>query len=99
MRHAFSFIAWFEAFTWTGLLVGMYLKYGGPGVDSGVWLFGRLHGGAFLLYFGVAILAALHFRWPWWAWLLATFAAVPPLVTVPVEILLRRRGLLDGAAG
>lgn len=94
MKHAYSVIAWFEAFTWTGLLIGMYFKYGGPAVDSGVWLFGRLHGAAFLLYFAVAILAAMHFRWPWWAWLLAIFAAVPPLVTLPVEVLLRRRGLL-----
>jgi integral membrane protein len=98
LKQTYSIVAWFEAFTWAGLLVGMYFKYGGPGLDAGVWLFGRLHGAAFLLYCAVAILAAAHFRWPWWASLLALFAAIPPLVTLPVESLLRRRGLLDAPA-
>lgn len=95
MKQVFSITAKFEAFTWAGLLVGMYLKYGGPGIDEGVWLFGRLHGLAFLVYFGVAILSALHYRWPLWTSLLAILAAIPPLVTLPVEYLLRRQGLLD----
>lgn len=98
MNLVYSITAKFEAFTWAGLLIGMYFKYGGPAIDSGVWLFGRLHGAAFLIYIVVAILAALHFRWPWWAWLLAILAAVPPLVTLPVEYLLRRRSLLQPAA-
>jgi integral membrane protein len=96
LERVFSLASKFEALTWAGLLVGMYLKYGPAAVDSGVWLFGRLHGFAFLLYFAVAILAALHFRWPWWAWLLAILAAVPPLVTLPAEYVLRRCGLLEG---
>lgn len=96
MRRTFSIVAWFEAFTWAGLLIGMYLKYGGSGIETGVWWFGRLHGVAFLLYLAVALLGARHFRWPWWASLAAILAAIPPLATVPVEVLLRRRGLLDG---
>ena len=95
MKHVYAITARFEAFTWAGLLAGMYLKYGGPAVDTGVWLFGRLHGLAFLVYLVVAILAARAFRWPWWAWLLAVLAAIPPLATLPVEFLLRRRGLLE----
>jgi len=34
-------------------------------------------------------------RWPWWAALLALAAAVPPLVTLPLEWWFKRRGLLS----
>ncbi len=94
MTRVFTVIARFEAFTWAGLLIGMFLKYGTESTELGVWLFGRLHGFAFLLYFVVAIVAGLRLRWPWWATLLAALAAIPPLVTFPLEIWFRRRGLL-----
>lgn len=91
---AFRIVALLEALTWVGLLIGLWLKYGSQTTDSGVWLFGRLHGLAFLAYLVVTLLAWGKLRWPLWAVLLAIFAAIPPLVTVPVEILFRRRGLL-----
>ena len=97
MLKLFILAARLEALTWAGLLLGMALKYSPFAFESGVWLFGRLHGGAFLFYFGVALVTALVRRWPWWAGILAVLAAVPPLVTVPLEAFLRRRGLLgDG---
>jgi len=37
-----------EAFSWAGLLVGMYLKRVAEVTDMGVWLFGRLHGALFV---------------------------------------------------
>lgn len=83
-----------EAFTWAGLLVGMFLKYSLAWTDLGVWFFGRLHGVAFILYFFISIIAALRLRWPWWAGILAVLAAIPPLVTWPLELWFRRRGLL-----
>jgi len=92
----FSVVALIEAFTWAGLLVGMYLKYVSGTTDVGVWLFGRLHGGAFLLYLVVAIGAGARLRWPVWALLLAVLAAIPPLATLPLEYWYRRRGLLKG---
>ena len=96
----FAFAALLEGLTWAGLLLGMLLKYGTqttgiPPSDLGVWLFGRLHGGAFLFYLAATLLAAVRMRWPWWAWALALLAAVPPLLTVPAEMLLRRQGLLS----
>lgn len=94
MPTVFTLIARLEAFTWAGLLIGMFLKYGTETTEAGVWLFGRLHGFAFLVYFVVAIVAGISLRWPWWATLLAALAAVPPLVTFPLEIWFRRRGLL-----
>ena len=83
-----------EALTWGGLLVGMYLKYIAGTTDFGVWLFGRLHGAAFLFYVAVAIVAARRLRWPWWATSVALLAALPPLVTIPLEMWFDRRGFL-----
>lgn len=90
----FAVVAFFEAFTWAGLLVGMFLKYVTGTTEMGVWLFGRLHGGAFMLYVAMTIVAAISLRWKWWVALLALLAAIPPLVTVPLEIWLHRTGRL-----
>jgi len=94
----FSIVALVEAGTWAGLLVGMLLKYGTGTTDLGVWLFGRLHGAAFLLYVAVAVVAGAKLRWPMWALLLAVLAAIPPLATLPLELWYRRRGLLSARA-
>lgn len=95
----FAVAAFVEGFTWAGLLLGMWLKYGLELTSQGVWLFGRLHGAAFLFYVVVAVMAGARQRWPGWALLLALLAAVPPLVTVPLEVWYRRRGLLSVPAG
>ena len=63
--RVFSVVALVEAFTWAGLLVGMFLKYVTETTDQGVWLFGRLHGGVFVLYVVVALVAAVRLRWSW----------------------------------
>ena len=61
----------------------------------GVYWFGRLHGAAFLFYLVATFIAAHRLRWPMWAFLLAFLAAIPPLVTVPLEWWFKRRGLLS----
>jgi integral membrane protein len=94
MASVFTFTARAEAFTWAGLLVGMFLEHVLAVTDLGVWLFGRLHGGAFIAYFVIAIVAGIRLRWPWWATVLAVLAAIPPLITWPLEVWYRRRGLL-----
>lgn len=94
----FAAAAFLEGLTWAGLLIGMWLKYGLELTDAGVWLFGRLHGGVFLFYLVVTVIAGLRLRWPSWALLLALLAAVPPLVTVPLEMWFRRKGLLSDPA-
>ena len=97
----FAVAAVIEAITWAGLLTGMFFKYQTTSVDLGlslVSLFGRAHGVAFLLYVVVAVLTGVRQRWPIWALGLAILAAVPPLVTVPLEIWFRRRGLLSPRA-
>jgi integral membrane protein len=92
--HLFSWIALAEAFTWAGLLIGMFVKYVLAWTEWGVWLFGRLHGGAFLIYCVMTIVAAIRLRWPWWATILAFIASIPPLATLPLERWFRRRGWL-----
>lgn len=97
--RAFVALAVVEAVTWAGLLVGMLLKYVTETTEAGVWLFGRLHGAAFLAYVAVTLVAAVRLRWSPWTALLALAAAVPPLATIPVERRLRRTGRLAGRAG
>lgn len=92
--RVFAVVALVEAFTWAGLLAGMFLKYVTETTELGVTVFGRLHGGAFLVYVAVALVAAVRLRWPWWVTGLALAAAVPPLVTLPLERWLRRTGRL-----
>jgi len=91
----FAAAALIEGVTWAGLLIGMLLKYGTGTTELGVWLFGRLHGLAFVFYVVVTLYAWIKLRWPLWTMLLALVAAVPPLVTVPLEMWFRRMGLLS----
>lgn len=91
----FAAAALVEGVTWAGLLVGMWLKYGTGTTDAVVWLFGRLHGAAFLFYVVVTLITATRQRWPGWALLVGLLAAIPPLVTVPLEMWFRRKGLLS----
>lgn len=97
----FAAAALIEGVTWAGLLVGMLLKRGLELTDLGVRIFGPLHGIAFLFYVAICLYAWIKLRWPLWAMLVALVAAVPPLVTVPLEMWFRRIGLLstrDGSA-
>lgn len=64
--RVFVVAAFLEAFTWAGLLVGMFLKYVTETTDVGVSIFGALHGGMFLIYAAVALVTAIALKWPWW---------------------------------
>jgi integral membrane protein len=94
----FSIIALLEGLTWAGLLIGMFLKYTTKTTELGVAIFGPLHGGVFISYVIITLIAATRLRWPLWATLIAVLAAVPPLVTIPMEIWFKRRGLLSTPA-
>lgn len=98
---AFVVVAFIEAITWAGLLIGMFFKYKTQSPELGsslVSLFGRAHGLAFLVYVVVTVMTGVRQRWPVWALLLGVLAAVPPLVTVPLEMWFRRIGLLSPRA-
>lgn len=92
--RTFRVVAVFEAFTWAGLLVGMYFKYLGSGSELGVQIFGPLHGGAFIVYVLVALVAAYRLHWGAWPTLVALAASVPPLGTLPADWWLHRTGRL-----
>lgn len=94
----FSIVALLEGLTWAGLLIGMFLKYTTRTTDMGVTIFGPLHGIVFISYVVVTVMTMVRLRWPVWAALVALLAAVPPLVTVPMEIWFKRRGLLSEPA-
>jgi integral membrane protein len=99
LGRLFAVVAVIEAVTWAGLLVGMVLKHLTETTEAGVWLFGRLHGAAFVAYVVVALVVAVRLRWGWFRTLVALAAAVPPLATLLVERWLRRTGhLADPAA-
>ncbi|MCA5894434.1 DUF3817 domain-containing protein [Isoptericola sp. NEAU-Y5] len=95
LGRTFAVVAVVEAFTWAGLLAGMFLKYVTETTEAGVWLFGRLHGAAFVAYVVVALVVAVRLRWGWFRTLVALAAAVPPLTTLLAERWLRRTGHLS----
>ncbi|MFM7552581.1 MAG: DUF3817 domain-containing protein [Actinomycetota bacterium] len=90
----FAVVAFAEAFTWAGLMIGMLLKHVTGTTELGVAVFGPLHGAMFLVYLPVALVCAWRLRWPVWVALIALAAAVPPLTTLLFEVWASRRGLL-----
>lgn len=81
----FRAVAIAEAITWTGLLIGMFLKYGPADNETGVRIFGMLHGVVFIAYVVVTLVVWVDRRWSAGRGLLALVAAVPPLATLPLE--------------
>ncbi len=81
----FRTVAVAEAVTWTGLLVGMFLKYVTETTELGVRVFGMLHGVVFVAYVVTTVVVWVDRRWSAGRGLLALVAAVPPLATLPLE--------------
>jgi integral membrane protein len=66
-----------ETISWVGLITGMVLKYGFD-QEMLVSIFGRVHGGLFLLYVIAAFVCFTQYKWPIQRLLLVVAAAVPP---------------------
>ena len=92
--RAFRVAALTEAVTWAGLLVGMLLEHVLGVTDRGVWLFGRLHGAAFVVYGLLALATWRSQRWTLRTGLLSLVASVPPFGTAVFERWARRSGRL-----
>lgn len=90
-------VATAEAFTWAGLLAGMFLKRVTHTTELGVQVFGMLHGVVFIAFCLVTVLVAVDQQWSRSRMLLGLASAVPPFATVPFERYAERRGLLDGS--
>ena len=79
----FRLIAFAEAVSWIGLLVGMYFKYlGAPRTELGVKVFGPVHGGIFIAFVVAALLVGMVFKWRAGTWLLALSGSIVPLGSV-----------------
>ncbi|MFV2017234.1 DUF3817 domain-containing protein [Micromonospora sp. LOL_023] len=83
-----------EACSWAGLLAGMAVKYGPPGNELGVQIFGPIHGALFTAYGLLALAVAWVHRWRVPVTVLALVCAVPPFATLAFERWARRRGML-----
>lgn len=82
---AFRVVAVAEACSWAGLLVGMVFKYLVLGNDIGVRVFGPIHGGLFLAYVVVALVAARTLGWRVTTTALALACSIPPFATLWFE--------------
>jgi integral membrane protein len=97
LRTLFRVTAVVEAITWAGLLVGMAFKYVVSGDETGVHVFGPLHGGAFIAYVVVTLVTARAFGWRLRTSALALAASIPPLATWAFEAWADRTGRLSRA--
>lgn len=79
----FRMIAIAEAFSWVGLLIGMYFKYlGSPQTEVGVKVFGPIHGGIFISFVVAAVLVGIARKWSVGTWILALLGSIVPLGSV-----------------
>jgi len=95
VARAFRVIAVTEACSWACLLVGMVVKWVLRISEIGVQVFGPIHGGLFVAYVVITLLAARTFRWNLVTTLVALASSIPPLATLWFERRARRTGLLD----
>lgn len=98
MRLLFRVVAFAEACSWAGLLVGMYLKYIPETTEAGVQIFGPIHGGIFVAYLLATLVARNTFGWSLTTTFWAAVASVPPFATAVFEVVADRKGLLGEPA-
>jgi integral membrane protein len=92
---AFRIVAVAEACSWVGLLAGMFVKWVLQTSELGVQVFGPIHGGIFMAYVVVSLVAVRVLRWDARTTLLALAASVPPLATIWFERWADRSGRLS----
>lgn len=95
-RLFFRVLAVAEAVTWTMLIIGMVLKYGFDAGDLPVRIGGSIHGFVFIAYAITAVVVGLNQRWKPPLMALAIVTAIVPYATIPFDISVDKRGLLDG---
>jgi integral membrane protein len=96
----FRLIAFAEAVSWVGLLVGMYFKYvGAPRTELGVKVFGPVHGGIFIAFVVAGLLVGMLFKWGAGTWLLALAGSILPLGSVMFLIWADRTDRMGASVG
>lgn len=74
-----------EAFSWAGLLIGMYVKYIAETSEIGVKIFGPIHGALFVFYVMAVFAAARQLGWRTPTIVLGLACAVPPFTSLWFE--------------
>ncbi|WP_370619035.1 DUF3817 domain-containing protein [Mumia sp. Pv 4-285] len=97
-RTAFRVVAFAEAVSWAGLLIGMFFKWVLETTEVGVKVFGPIHGGVFMLYVVMCLVAWRTFGWSFKVAVAALASSIPPFFTLLFEIWADRRGLLGRPA-
>ncbi len=93
-KTLFRVVAFAEAVTWTGLIAALISRaVAGPDFLT---IAGGLHGFVFLTYAGISLLIGIDRRWKVGHVVLAVVSAIVPYATIPVELWLAKRGLLEG---
>lgn len=94
-KRLYRVVAVAEAITWTLLIAALIARAAGVW-EFGVTIAGGIHGFVFLAYAGIALLVGIDRRWRPGIVIGAVASAVVPYATIPVDVALDRRGLLDG---
>lgn len=92
----FRVVAVAEAFSWAGLLIGMFFKYVVEMGEGGVPVLGMVHGIMFALYVVVTLAVFKPLAWRPKTLVLALLSSIPPLFTWAFEKWALRSGRLDG---
>ncbi len=95
-RRFFRILAFAEAVTWTLLIGGMILKYGFDAGPLPVRIGGSIHGFVFIAYAITAVVVGLNQRWKAPRMALAIATAIVPYATIPFDLHVDRKGLLNG---
>lgn len=85
-----------EAFSWAGLLIGMFFKYAVQAGEGGVPVLGMVHGVVFIAYVLVTLAVFKPLAWSPKTLVLALLSSIPPLFTWWFEKWALRSGKLDG---
>ncbi|WP_431710787.1 DUF3817 domain-containing protein [Glutamicibacter uratoxydans] len=93
-RTLFRIFAIAEMFTWAGLITALILR--AVDVANIVPIAGGIHGFVFLCYAMSTIFVWVNQKWNVGLGLTGLLLAVVPFATVPFEVTVERRGLLDG---
>lgn len=94
-RILFRILAIAEAITWAGLITAIILRSTGV-TDALVSPAGGIHGFVFLSYGVVTILVWINQRWRLGVGITGLISTVIPFATVPFDIWVDRKGLLEG---
>ncbi|AKU16794.1 membrane protein [Luteipulveratus mongoliensis] len=90
----FRVVAFAEALSWLGLLIGMYFKWIADAGEGGVKAFGPIHGTVFIVYVVVTLWVSRAFRWDARTTVLGLVSSLPPFCTAVFEVWADRRGQL-----